>query len=201
MDKDWYEQIPPGDHSILQGDLVGKCPIVIPPGVIAPKERILVDVELFDVVVLTQSCDLENGKAEIVLVCPLYSFQDFCKQLPAQEQSSQKAISSRFKRLKDGYEPAHHLLHKTRFSGREDFWITDFRSVYGIHFEGLKAHISSGALRIRLLSPYREHLAQAFARFMMRVGLPQNIPDLTKEEAQTYADDCKPGSATQPVTT
>jgi hypothetical protein len=30
--------------------------------------------------------------------------------------------------------------------------------------------------RLRLLPPYREHLSQAFARYFMRVGLPQDIP-------------------------
>ncbi len=30
--------------------------------------------------------------------------------------------------------------------------------------------------RLRLLPPYREHLAQGFARFFMRVGLPVDIP-------------------------
>lgn len=30
--------------------------------------------------------------------------------------------------------------------------------------------------RLRLLPPYREHLAQAFARSFMRVGLPIDIP-------------------------
>jgi len=29
--------------------------------------------------------------------------------------------------------------------------------------------------RLRLLPPYREHLSQAFARYFMRVGLPQDI--------------------------
>jgi hypothetical protein len=36
-------------------------------------------------------------------------------------------------------------------------------------------------------SPYREHLAQSFARYFMRVGLPVNIPpfigDKKEEEA------------------
>lgn len=186
MAQAWYEQILASDQAILQGDLVSKCPIVIPPPAIIPGKMAPVYVERFNVVILTQSCDLENSKAEIVLVCPVYSFQEFCGQLPTQEQRSQKAISSRFKRLKDGYEPPHHLLNKTKFAGKEDFWITDFRSVYGIHIESLKSHIHSDAQRIRLLSPYREHLAQAFARFMMRVGLPQNIPDLSPGEAQGY---------------
>jgi hypothetical protein len=29
--------------------------------------------------------------------------------------------------------------------------------------------------RLRLRPPYREHLSQAFARFFMRVGLPQPV--------------------------
>jgi len=186
MDQVWYEQILTSDQSILQGDLVSQCPIVTPPSVISSGEKLTIDVERFNVVILTQSCDLENGKAELVLVCPVYSFKEFCRQLPSQEQRSHKAISSRFKRLKDGYEPPHHLLNKTTFAGVEDFWITDFRSVYGIHIESLKSHMNSAAQRVRLLSPYREHLAQAFARFMMRVGLPQNIPGLSSDEARNY---------------
>ena len=35
--------------------------------------------------------------------------------------------------------------------------------------------IRAGTSRLRLLPPYREHLSQAFARFFMRVGLPQDI--------------------------
>ena len=30
--------------------------------------------------------------------------------------------------------------------------------------------------KVRILPPYREHLAQAFARFFMRVGLPVDVP-------------------------
>jgi hypothetical protein len=35
------------------------------------------------------------------------------------------------------------------------------------------------APRLRLLPPYREYLSQAFARFFMRVGLPQPV-DVSK---------------------
>jgi hypothetical protein len=31
-------------------------------------------------------------------------------------------------------------------------------------------------LHLRLLPPYRKHLSQSFARFIMRVGLPIDIP-------------------------
>jgi hypothetical protein len=35
--------------------------------------------------------------------------------------------------------------------------------------------------RLRLRSPYREHLAQAFARYFMRVGLPHDARAFEKE--------------------
>lgn len=37
-------------------------------------------------------------------------------------------------------------------------------------------HLAQQNSRLRLLPPYREHLAQAFARSFMRVGLPIDIP-------------------------
>jgi hypothetical protein len=38
--------------------------------------------------------------------------------------------------------------------------------------------------RIRLLSPYKEHLAQAFAFLYTRVALPVPIPEIGKEKVQ-----------------
>ena len=52
----------------------------------------------------------------------------------------------------------------------------DFRMQFAVKFVHLKALASSQKPRLRLLSPYREHLAQALARFYMRVGLPVDIP-------------------------
>lgn len=51
----------------------------------------------------------------------------------------------------------------------------DFKNVYGIHRSTLNGIIKNLKTRIRLLPPYREHLSQAFARYFMRVGLPQDI--------------------------
>ena len=52
--------------------------------------------------------------------------------------------------------------------------------------------LTSKSDRIRVLPPYREHLSQAFARFFMRVGLPQDIKIKSnlfqlKKHNQTYS--------------
>ena len=54
--------------------------------------------------------------------------------------------------------------------------IVDFHSVHTVprvFLEGLIAE--RGTKRLRLLPPYREHLSQSFARFFMRVGLPETV--------------------------
>ena len=40
-----------------------------------------------------------------------------------------------------------------------------------------RSRVTSPDSFVGLDSPYREHLGQAFARFMMRVGLPTGIGD------------------------
>lgn len=52
--------------------------------------------------------------------------------------------------------------------------IVDFRSLFVRPRELVTAHARSVGSRLRLDSPYREHLAQAFARYVMRVGLPHD---------------------------
>ena len=36
-----------------------------------------VDVEEFDLIIMTQSCDLENGKAPLVACCPIHTLAEF----------------------------------------------------------------------------------------------------------------------------
>jgi hypothetical protein len=56
------------------------------------------------------------------------------------------------------------------------YQIVDFHEVFSIPLDFLQAWIrSKNTNRLRLLPPYREHLSQAFARFFMRVGLPNDI--------------------------
>jgi hypothetical protein len=54
--------------------------------------------------------------------------------------------------------------------------IVDFREIFTVPRTYLESLLSQrNAKRIRLLPPYREHLSQAFARFFMRVGLPNEV--------------------------
>ena len=173
MEYPWYTIINNSDE-IFQGDLIPECPIVIPPPTIKEDENPTVEIRLIDSIVLSQSCDLENDKIDIVLVCPHHSLKNFLRQLPPEQNSIKKAIDKTIDNLKKGVLPGYHLLNKFE-EFMDDYQVVDFRNVYGIQFEYLKDICKELPQRIRLLPPYREHLSQSFARYFMRVGLPQEI--------------------------
>ncbi|KAB2881495.1 hypothetical protein F9K33_00115 [bacterium] len=169
----WYETVD-SSNVIFQGDLIPECPIVKPPDNLELDTMPEVEIQRFNSIVVSQSCDLENDKIEIVLVCPYLTLSEYLSQLPENYQNADGRKNVK-KALKQGHYPSNHLLNKDEQSGLSDFIVVDFRNVYGVSFDYLKKYVYKIPKRIRLLPPYREHLSQAFARFFMRVGLPSNI--------------------------
>lgn len=169
----WYSLVENAED-IQQGDFIQDCPLVVPPSDFSNLEDIEFEVNTIDSIILSQSCDLVNGKTEIVLVCPYYSLKTFIDYLPAEQnkKSKEKTIGD----MRKGHLPSYHLLNKAEdVLNLNDYQVVDFRNVYGIKLEALKQHILKLRTRHRLLPPYREHLSQAFARYFMRVGLPQDL--------------------------
>ena len=172
---DWYEICATGDNTLNQGDFIPECPIVIPPLQLAEgDDDVEIEVQKIDSIILSQSCDLQHGKLNIVLVCPYNPLSVWLDDLPA-DQQSRKARTKAIDNLRKGNIPAYHLLNKSNNGMLADYQVVDFRNVYGINFQLLRKIVENMRSRIRLLPPYREHLSQAFARHFMRVGLPQDI--------------------------
>ena len=168
----WFDIIE-NSSQIEQGDIITNCPIIIPPKDIATNNEPEIDVKLIDSIILSQSCDLENNKIQIVLVCPYFTLNDFIERLEGVRNKKQK--DKVIDNLKKGYQTGYHLLEKPEEVIQRDYIVVDFRNVYGIQIESLREIANKLERRLRLLPPYKEHLSQAFARYFMRVGLPQNI--------------------------
>ncbi len=178
----WYSKINIEDISLEQGDLIGDCPILIPPAEIDYEKGTEIQINYFDVIILTQSCDLENKKIEFVQVAPFKKFKEYIDQTYEQKPSEKntKAIEAQFKALNQGNRHAYHILDKC--IEYDDFIVVEFSSVFSIHIELLKKHILTQEKRVRLCSPYKEHLSQAFARYFIRVGLPSGISEFNAKE-------------------
>ena len=168
----WYG-IVNSDEDLAQGDFFDSCPIVIPLATVDKETKSLpIRVVKYDVIVMSQSCDLLYRKLDLVLVCPHRPYSKV-----AEENAFARSSKGR-KAFREGGVPGYHLLNKCELDGFErEYMIVDFRNVYGVPFDYLAGLAERTSQRLRLLPPYREHLSQAFARFFMRVGLPVDIPD------------------------
>jgi hypothetical protein len=165
----WYTVVD-GNEGLLQGDFFDSCPIVIPPLEVTVG-RVPAEVIEYDVVVMSQSCDLEQRKIDLVLVCPVWPLQEFEARSDFFKSRDGKEA------LRRGNVPGYHLLNECGIKGFDKgYLVVDFRNVYSVPLDFLTEFGKTTDQRLRLLSPYREHLSQAFARFFMRVGLPIDIP-------------------------
>jgi len=163
----WYEIVE--GKELFQGDIITSCPLIIPPPTI--EDEINADVVEYDVIIMSQSCDLVQNKLELVLVCPIWSLSEFENKNPSYKSPEMKEL------LRRGYLPGYHLLNRCEIDGfKTDYLVVDFRNIYSVPFDFLVELSKKRGNRLRLLPPYREHLSQAFARFFMRVGLPVDIP-------------------------
>lgn len=173
MEFPWYQTLS-DKADVQQGDFIPDCPIAIPPAGLKPDDEIEIDIRCMNVIILSQSCDISSKDIETILVCPYSKAADFLKLLPPDQTKTTKARRKILENLKKGYFNSYHLLNK-QVGIFDDYLVVDFKNVYGIHRSTLNEIIRNLNPRIRLLPPYREHLSQAFARYFMRVGLPQDI--------------------------
>ena len=165
----WYGVVKE-DAPLLQGDFITSCPIVIPlePLISA---QLPADVREYDVVILSQSCDLVQKKLEFVLLSPIWSLNELGERNAWFQGKEGKEA------LRKGNVQGYHLLNRCDLKGFESgHLVVDFRTIYSVPLDFLFSFAEANGERLRLLPPYREHLAQAFARFIMRVGLPVDIP-------------------------
>jgi hypothetical protein len=125
----------------------------------------------YDVIVMSQSCDLAHSKLESALVCPTWPLLELAKR--HSRFTSQRECEA----MRQGNVPGFHMLNACSVQGfvSSEVSIVSFRQVFSVPMNYLR-ELAKRRPRLRLLPPYREQLAQAFARYFMRVGLPVDIP-------------------------
>lgn len=188
----WYEAVP-ANTRLTQGDFVLECPVLtwaaepMNPDEREEKEVLegMVRAQRADVVVMTQACDLENEKVQIVILCPHLSLSEYKKAWEGAERArgqnpNRDSWRKHFNRVREGFVWNLALLNEGVAGGlRTEHRIVDFHEVFTIPRKFLESWLEKqDQHRLRLLPPYREHLSQAFARFFMRVGLPVPVTPL-----------------------
>ncbi len=176
----WYE-IVTGD-TLFQGNFLLACPSRLErdwPWPLPP-DALAMQWVTTDLVVLTQSCNLQHSRIAEVFLAQVASWSTVVKEESARGNST--VLSREFrKKLIEGNIPGLSLLHKHSDSVFLDWSVVNFRRLYSVPLVFLQKFAGSCGPRLRLRSPYREHLAQAFARYFMRVGLPHDAKAFEKE--------------------
>jgi hypothetical protein len=166
----WYTLISEDDE-IQQGDLLEHCPVFKLPADPDLDGTAKIEWVPRDLVVMSQSCDLVKGRAKVeeVLLCAVWRRSEVAGKSPFTTPKG-------FEDARRGNLPGFHLLAECSLPGFErELRVVDFRRLYSLPIAYVR-HKLEIAPHLRLLSPYREHLSQAFARTFMRVGLPVDIP-------------------------
>ncbi len=157
--------------TLWQGDYLLNCPVPALTEIPNDTEAQSFPVSVYDLIVMTQSCDLENGKAAFVALCPIYTLAEFEEANPSFSRKGE------WENVRKGRIEGLHLLGSLRdLTNNRESLVVDFREIYSLPFDFLSQHAEQQGERWRLNSPFLEHFSQAFARFFMRVGLPSAIP-------------------------
>jgi len=178
---DWYTVVS-NTSPLEQGDLLNNFPIIVIPPSIAdiPDKPIGEQIEAkepykvktYNVIVMTQSCDFAKLKDEDeIILCPLFNYSELFSKEP------KKWGPDQWKNLINGRIIHIYIVNKYDAQDHKfDYQVVDLRRIFSVPLSLVKKVATNQNSRVRLLPPYREHLAQAFARQFMRVGLPIDLP-------------------------
>jgi hypothetical protein len=172
---------PVDDANLRQGDLLPGCWIPQFPADFADQtdEARETEADQADLIVITQSCDLEHGNVSLVGLCPIWSIPAFeVAQTGHGRIKSPGAWRDYWNNVRKGRSPTLHLLASpTASSDPRAALVVDFRAIYSLPYDYLIRHMADIGVRWRLRSPFLEHFSQAFARSFMRIGLPSSVPE------------------------
>lgn len=145
-------------EDLEQGDFIPNCLIPVfgddfDPSAIPDGETLPVHLEEYNVIIVTQSCDLENGKVRRVALCPVVTLQEM-------EKSSPGFTTKSFPNVRAGRVHGLYLLKPfPEIYNLAGDHIVDFREIYALPIGYLKKHAVSLGSRLSLESPFREHFS------------------------------------------
>lgn len=174
----WYTEV--ADGTLDQGDILADCPAGFLPMDWDPnrdEQDQDIQIDTFDLVVMTQACDLAHDKVDYVVCCPVSPHSDY-DNLPPFNTMNAEARNKHKDMITDGAIPGYCMIEEHTGDPDRPISLIDFHSVFGLP----KVLLRRIALHrhLRLISPFREHVSQSFARFFMRVGLPANVRKFRK---------------------
>lgn len=155
------------ESPLSQGDVIEVCPLFSLDDPNAVTDLAVSPVRWQSrIVVMTQACDLAQAKTMRVVVAPVYSAQKLV------ERGILKASVIR-DQVRRGMMFGWYFLPAAPAPLAMPESIVDLRDLHTVSRTVLERLIADGKRVCRIVTPYREHLAQHFAVTYMRIGLPE----------------------------
>jgi hypothetical protein len=181
----WYEVVT-GDE-LMQCDLIpdvevpvlAKSPLEIEEGDDSPFVLLRMNA-----MVLTQTCDLLQGKEGNVIVAPYHSWHEIIKQDQLTNGDKRRKEQAM---IRKGARP-HYSLLAEHDEGLIPYSVVDFRQLHTVEMTYLRQVAVAAGQRIRLLPPYREGVSHHFAQFFSRVAVPDEGVDFDNWNPPTAAE-------------
>lgn len=172
MTSSWYELVT--GSGLTQGDLLhGLSVFRVVARTKGSADEFAVDELELDTIVISQTCDLEHDKVNDVLVAHVLPYKEL---VDAERARNPSVASTKFREAAiSGSLPPYFLLPPSDGAIPTSWALADFHRIFTVPKPLVRQHANRLKQRLRLRSPYREHLSQAFARYMMRVGLPEPL--------------------------
>ncbi|MBI5870229.1 MAG: hypothetical protein HZB44_04620 [Actinobacteria bacterium] len=157
------------EPSIRQGDIFFDFPVLVPPAnpkAYIPGVEINLVIETHDIIVMTQSCVLDNAKVEFATVCPHWPIGELLRIRPEEFKKRGFIQSIRSRKV-----PRYHHLDDCTVEGfiRCEA-IVFFESVMRVPLDLLKGFTESP--RLRLTPTYLSILAHDFGDFFANPAKP-----------------------------
>jgi hypothetical protein len=172
MSERWWIHV--SGPRLAQGDVIPECRLPVFAGEVGKTTE--ESVHQATLIIITQSCDLENAKVTFVALCPIHSLSDFENANP----DFRRRVG--WEQVRKGrVEGLHLLASPISPEDNESAFVVDFGHIVSVPLSYLAKHAESLESRLRLASPFLEHFSQSFARFFMRVGLPSSIPPYSEK--------------------
>jgi hypothetical protein len=167
----WWDEVTGPD--LAQGDLIPHCLVpLMPADATSPTadesdSTFEFKAAFFDLIVVTQSCDLENNKAPFVATCAVREIRKYIETNP------HLTGKNRWEDIRKGRIEGLFLLQSPVTP--DDAWagyVADLRMILSLPVLYLSTRAAHLGPRHRLKSPYLESFSQTFAQCFMRVALP-----------------------------
>lgn len=171
----WYVQV--NDSSVEQGDVFLNVPVLIPNYSSLTDDDSISSLESFnyDIIVISQTCDIVQKKIDSILVCTHDSITDALNRFEKYMLQQEKPFNRKqfVDEVEKGRKYRYLILNGINNNGSDmDKRLVDLSQVFLLPKDYITELAKEQVNRYRLRSPFREYFSHAFAHFISRIALP-----------------------------